>query len=99
MRSVQMEEAALTGESHSVSKTSDTLDDQRGARRSRQYGIPRDDHFGWTRWLVTETGARSEVGKIGNLIDGAVTRSTPLEQKLSRLGQLLIAIVLVLCTL
>ena len=96
---LQMEEAALTGESHAVSKTSDTLDDKQAALGDRvnMAFLGTTISGGRGRLLVTETGARSEVGKIGNLIDGAVTRSTPLEQKLSRLGQLLIAIVLVLC--
>jgi len=37
------------------------------------------------------------MGKIGVLIDEAISRATPLEQKLARLGRLLILIVLVLC--
>jgi len=48
--------------------------------------------------LVTATGAQSELGKIGILINDATTRATPLEQKLARLGRLLILVVLVLCT-
>ena len=43
--------------------------------------------------LVTATGAQTEVGKIGALIDEAVTRATPLEQKLARLGRLLIVMI------
>jgi len=34
--------------------------------------------------LVTATGAQSEMGKIGILIDEATSRATPLEQKLAR---------------
>jgi len=49
------------------------------------------------RLLATATGARTEMGKIGTLIDEATTRDTPLEQKLSRLGRLLVVIVLGLC--
>ncbi|MFT7640960.1 MAG: Ca2+-transporting ATPase, partial [Pirellulaceae bacterium] len=49
------------------------------------------------RLLVTATGAETEVGKIGILIDEAMTRATPLEQKLARLGRLLIVVVLGLC--
>ncbi len=49
------------------------------------------------RLLVTATGAQTEVGKIGILIDEATTRDTPLEQKLARLGRLLIVVVLALC--
>ena len=49
--------------------------------------------------MVTATGARTEVGKIGALIDGAQCRATPLEQKLTRLGRLLIVVVSGLCAI
>ena len=49
------------------------------------------------RLLVTATGAQTEVGRIGILIDAATTRATPLEHQLARLGRLLIVVVLVLC--
>jgi Ca2+-transporting ATPase len=47
--------------------------------------------------VVTDTGMRTEVGKIGTLIDEAVTQDTPLERRLEQLGRALIAIVAVLC--
>jgi len=96
---LQIEEAALTGESHAVTKTSDVLADKDaplGDRLNMAFlGTTITDGRG--RLLVTATGAQTEVGKIGILIDEAVTRATPLEQKLARLGRLLIVIVLTLC--
>jgi P-type Ca2+ transporter type 2C len=47
--------------------------------------------------LVTGTGAATEMGKIGVLVDEAKNNDTPLEKKLARLGRLLLVIVLVLC--
>jgi len=47
--------------------------------------------------LVTKTGITTEMGKIGVLIDNAKSNDTPLEKKLSRLGRLLLVVVLVLC--
>ena len=97
---LQIEEAALTGESLAVTKIADPLPDKNatlGDRLNMAFlGTTITDGRG--RLLVTATGAQSEVGKIGILIDEAVTRATPLEQKLARLGRLLIVVVLALCT-
>ena len=97
---LQIEEAALTGESLAVTKTSELLQDKDAALGDRLnmafLGTTITDGRG--RLLVTATGAETEVGKIGILIDEATTRATPLEQKLSQLGRALIVVVLVLCT-
>jgi len=96
---LQVEEAALTGESHAVTKIADPLPDKDAALGDRLnmafLGTTITDGRG--RLLVTATGVQTEVGKIGILIDEATTRTTPLEQKLARLGRLLIVLVLVLC--
>ena len=98
---LQIEEAALTGESHAVSKTAESLAEQAAALGDRLnmafLGTTITDGRG--RLLVTSTGTQTEVGKIGTLIDEATTRDTPLEQKLARLGRLLIVLVLVLCAI
>jgi len=96
---LQIEEAALTGESHAVTKTSELLQDKDAALGDRLnmafLGTTITDGRG--RLLVTATAAQTEVGKIGTLIDEATTRATPLEQKLAQLGRLLIVVVLALC--
>ena len=96
---LQIEEAALTGESLAATKTTKQLQDKDAALGDRLnmafLGTTITDGRG--RLLVTATGAQSEMGKIGILIDEAITRATPLEQKLARLGRLLIVVVLVLC--
>ncbi len=96
---LQIEEAALTGESLAVTKTSELLPDKDAALGDRFnlafLGTTITDGRG--RLLVTATGSQTEMGKIGILIDEATTRATPLEQKLLRLGRLLIIIVLALC--
>ncbi len=96
---LQIEEAALTGESLAVHKSAETLQDEGAALGDRInlafLGTTITEGRG--RLLVTATGAQTEVGKIGILIDEATTRDTPLEQKLSNLGRLLIVVVLSLC--
>lgn len=98
---LQIEEAALTGESHAVTKACEPLHDRGAALGDRLnmafLGTTITDGRG--RLLVTATGPQTEMGKIGSLIDEATSRATPLEQKLSRLGRLLIVIVLVLCAI
>ena len=98
---LQIQEASLTGESMPVSKFEDALADENGEvplgdRTNMAYmGTVITDGRGLM--LVTATGMRTEVGKIGTLIDEAITRDTPLERKLEQLGRALIGIVAVLC--
>ena len=96
---LQIEESSLTGESHAVTKTSDPIDDDKAALGDRInlafLGTTITEGRG--QLLVTDTGAKTEVGKIGQLIDEATSRATPLEQKLAGLSRLLMVIVLVLC--
>jgi P-type Ca2+ transporter type 2C len=97
---LQIEEAALTGESQAVFKRTEPVPDSEaplGDRSSMAFmGTIVTDGRG--RILVTATGMRTEVGRIGALIEGVRSRETPLEQKLDRLGRVLVVIVLVLCT-
>ena len=96
---LQVEEAALTGESLAVTKAVDPVPDAAaplGDRRDMAFlGTTVTDGRG--RLLVTATGMRTEVGKIGTLIEEAGTRDTPLERKLAQLGHALVGVVLALC--
>ncbi len=94
-------EAALTGESLAVAKTSDAVDAADaplGDRQNMAYlGTAVTEGRGLL--LVTATGMATEVGRIGALIDGAGTRHTPLERKLEQLGHALLGVVLALCAI
>ncbi len=96
---LQVDEAALTGESHPVAKIPDPLRDENaplGDRLDMAFmGTAVTDGRG--RMIVTATGMRTEVGKIGALIEDAGDQDTPLEQKLAQLGRALVGIVLALC--
>jgi P-type Ca2+ transporter type 2C len=95
---LKVEEAALTGESHTVTKTTDPVTDEAaplGDRIDMTYlGTAITD--GRARMVVTATGARTELGKIGALVSSAVAEATPLEKRLARLGNALIGVVGVL---
>ena len=94
-----IEEAALTGESLAVAKGTDPVADPvapLGDRADMAFmGTTITDGRG--RLIVTATGARTEMGKIGALIDEAGTQDTPLERKLAQLGHALVVVVLALC--
>ena len=96
---LQIEEAVLTGESLPVTKTSDAVAEADAALGDRLnmgfLGTTITDGRG--RMLVTSTGAQTEVGKIGTLINEAASRTSPLEQQLAQLGRLIIFVVLILC--
>jgi Ca2+-transporting ATPase len=97
--SLQIEEAALTGESRAVTKSSDAIANVQAplADRINLAFMGTTIVNGRGQLLVTGTGVATEMGKIGVLIDEAKNSDTPLEKRLARLGRLLIAIVLVLC--
>ena len=96
---LHVEEATLTGESRAVGKRTEPVPDVNtplGDRSCMAFmGTTVTDGRG--RLLVTATGMRTEVGKIGVMIEEAGIRETPLERKLDRLGRSIMAIVLALC--
>ena len=96
---LQVEEAALTGESNAVTKSTDPIADTEAPLADRInlafMGTTIVDGRG--RLLVTGTGSATEMGRIGTLIDEVRNGESPLEKKLTRLGRLLLLIVLVLC--
>jgi Ca2+-transporting ATPase len=98
---LQIEEAALTGESRPVTKTVDAVGHRAaspGDRVDMAYlGTAVTDGRG--RLLVTATGRHTEMGETGRLVSEAVARETPLEKKLARLGRWLVGIVLPLCAI
>jgi Ca2+-transporting ATPase len=98
---LQIDEAALTGESQAVHKTTEPIDDPNVVLADRLnlafMGTILTDGRG--RMLVTATGRRTELGKIGRLIEEATREPTPLEQRLAQLGHALVFIVLGLCAL
>jgi len=96
---LQIEEAALTGESEAVTKATEPVAETEAplGDRTNLAFMGTTITAGRGQLLVTGTGAATEMGKIGTLIDEAKSNDTPLEKKLARLGRLLLVIVLALC--
>src|SRR5690606_19766117 len=55
-------------------------------------------NYGRGEFVVTDTGMETELGHIANLIQGVEEESTPLQQRLSRLGRVLAWAALALVT-
>ena len=95
---LQVEEAALTGESLPVQKEKAILPDQ------TQIGDQTNMVFasttvvaGRATAMVTATGMDTEIGKISTLIQGASEGLTPLQRRLERFGKRLGLVIIAIC--
>ena len=100
--SLQIEEAALTGESLPASKAIDTLmlgnakDIPLGDRKNMIY-MGSTVVYGRGKAVITATGMQTEMGKIADALSKAEDGQTPLQIKLSQLSKVLTWLVLVIC--
>lgn len=92
---LRTEEAALTGESTPVDKDCKAVDDDAdlGDRHGMAYASTIVVQ-GNARGLVVETGTRSEIGRISEMLRGVEQLKTPLLQQLDRAGRVLAAFIL-----
>ncbi len=98
-QSLSVNEAALTGESEAVLKRVSAL--------PAAAGTPGDAFnmafsgtevlTGRGRGIVTATGMHTEIGRIAHLMEKAEQTATPLQQRLERLGKILVAVCLGVC--
>jgi Ca2+-transporting ATPase len=98
---LQTQEASLTGESQPVRKTDRTLPDSDRAiadRRNMMY-MGTFVTNGHAQAVVTETGMRTELGGIAQLIRGVERAPTPLQRRLNQLAKTLAAAALAIVTL
>ena len=96
--SLQIEEAALTGESVPSAKSTDPLtgDVPLGDRRNMAY-MGSTVSYGRGRMVVTATGMDTEMGKIAGVLARTEQEETPLQKKLTQLGKTLSWLVLGIC--
>jgi P-type Ca2+ transporter type 2C len=94
---LQMAEAALTGESLPVGKDIVPIvgDATLGDRRNMIFSGTAAT-YGRGRAVATETGMRSQMGRIAGMLKDAPAETTPLQRELDRVGRLLGAIVVVI---
>ena len=100
--SMQIEEAALTGESVPVGKNEDALsldgakDIPLGDRRNMVY-MGSTVVYGRGKAVIIATGMQTEMGKIANALSEAKDGLTPLQIKLAQLSKILTWLVLGIC--
>ena len=98
---LQVDESALTGESVTVAKQSDTLAGDAhsalGDRLNMAFKGTTATH-GRARGLVVATGMHTELGKVATLLD-TEDRSTPLQRRLAAFGKRLALAVLGICAI
>ena len=100
--SLQIEEAALTGESVPVEKKTEALQDNGngdiplGDRKNMAY-MGSSVTYGRGEGAVTATGMHTEMGKIAGIIQSVKDSETPLQKRLTSLSKMLSAIVLGIC--
>jgi cation-transporting P-type ATPase F len=94
-RSLQVDESALTGESHPVEKATAVLDEdtELAGRLNMAYASTLATH-GQARGIVVATGDATEVGRISQLIASASELETPLTRKIAAFSHLLLYLIL-----
>ncbi len=98
---LKSQESALTGESVPVDKSSEAIDGEEvgvGDRVNMLFSSSLIT-YGRGKGIVVETGMNTEVGKIASIINSTEEGTTPLQEKLNKLGKTLGIAALVICVI
>jgi Ca2+-transporting ATPase len=95
--SLQLAEAALTGESHAVTKAVEAIEEEVGlGDRTNMIFSGTAATFGRGRAVITATGMETELGKIAGLIQDVPEEATPLQQEIDRVSKFLgVAVIII----
>mgnify|MGYP003292163860 CR=1 FL=1 len=96
---LKVDESALTGEAHSISKSADCILPENTPLGDRKNMVPATGMITYGRGtaVVTTTGMNTEVGHIAKLILNDATPDTPLQKRLAKTGKLLGIAALSIC--
>jgi P-type Ca2+ transporter type 2C len=96
---LEVDEASLTGESLPTAKSLTPASDDATplADRACMVHMGTAVTHGRGSFVVTATGASTELGKVAGLIERVGEQATPLEAKLAQLSRVLVVVVLALC--
>ena len=98
---LKSQESALTGESVPVEKMAAkiTLDEVGIGDRTNMLFSSSLITYGRGKGIVVETGMNTEVGKIAQIINSTEEGTTPLQEKLNKLGKTLGIVALAICAI
>lgn len=96
--SLQVNESSLTGESESVLKVTEKIDQENVGIGDRKNMVFSGSFVTYGRGvvLVTAVGMNTEIGKIANLLENAKEKKTPLQVSLDKFGKKLAVIILII---
>ena len=97
--SLQIEEAALTGESVAVNKTDEPIENEDcplGDRKNMAF-MGSTVVYGRGKMIVTSIGMGTEMGKIASSINEVQNEETPLQKRLNQLSKILTFLVIGIC--
>ncbi|MBI5180603.1 MAG: calcium-translocating P-type ATPase, PMCA-type [Nitrospirae bacterium] len=95
---LNVEEAALTGESLPVEKNTESMEGAVAlADRKNMAFMGTIITYGRGIGIITATGMDTELGKIAHLIQEAKDKKTPIQERLERMGKWLAVVALLLC--
>ena len=96
---LKSQESSLTGESVPVEKMTEKIEDEETSLGDRLNMLFSSSlvTYGRGKGIVVETGMTTEVGKIAGMINQADEQTTPLQDKLNKLGKTLGIAALVIC--
>ena len=96
---LKAQEASLTGESVPVEKNIDLIKDDETALGDRLNMLFSSSlvTYGRGKGIVVETGMTTEVGKIAGMLDATEEQTTPLQEKLNKLGKTLGIAAIAIC--
>jgi Ca2+-transporting ATPase len=100
VHSLKTDEASLTGESHSIEKTTEPIDGNNLVPGDQLNMVFKGTIIsnGSAKAIVTVTGMKTEIGKIAGLLDVGIQK-TPLQKRLAVFSKQLAVIVIIICVL
>lgn len=99
--SLQVNESALTGESVSVEKVTESIDQEDVAIGDQVNMIFSSSHvtYGRGKSVVTGVGASTEIGRIATLLKSAKEKATPLQQNLDKFGKKIALMIIIVSSI
>ena len=99
--SLQVNESSLTGESLSVDKVTEKIDNEEVALGDQKNMVFSGSlvTYGRALILVTSTGMKTEIGKIATLMEETQEKKTPLQVSLDDFSKKLAVIILAICAI